>query len=86
MSADRRINAMDIHNAVEELDHAYRRVMAIIAGFDQTGDEAALASEIDNDIDRAIAKLRFYFTTLKAAGDPIHYALECEWGECPGTE
>lgn len=83
MPANKRSNAMEIHKAVEALDDSYQEVMKIIAGFEQSDEEAALAEEIGVDIDRAIAKIRFYFTTLQSAGEAVRYALECEWGECP---
>jgi hypothetical protein len=85
-SSGSRFHAMDIHRAVDDLEEAHRRITAIIESFPRTPQEEELSSEIDRDIDRAVAKLRFYFTTLESAGQALRYALECEWGECPSPE
>ncbi|MFZ7127907.1 MAG: hypothetical protein ACOWWM_17255 [Desulfobacterales bacterium] len=83
MPLESHLNAKDIQSAVEELENASRKVADLMAGFDQSSSETELVREINNDLDRALAKLRFFFTTVASAGQTIRTELECEWGECP---
>jgi len=76
------LSASEIQTAVSNLESAHQRVSALLERCPQNPDEVRLAQEIYNDVDRALAKLRFLFTTLEAAGDDLKNTLECEWGEC----
>ena len=76
------LSASEIQTAVSNLESAHQRITALLGSYPQNPDEAQLAQEIFNDVDRALAKLRFLFTTLEAAGDDLKTTLECEWGEC----
>jgi hypothetical protein len=76
-------SAERIQHALEDLESAHREVTALVAAFPQSRSEQDLAAEIYRDIDRALAKIRFLFTTLDGADPGIKSALECAWGECP---
>lgn len=84
MSEQPAVSAGEIETAIHNLETAHRRVSALLDRFEKGPDEDALAREIFNDIDRALAKLRFLFTTLETAGEQLRTDLECVWGECPG--
>ncbi len=77
------VSASEIQTAIHNLETAHRRVTELVDRFDKHPDEDALAREIFNDIDRGLAKLRFLFTTLEAAGEGLRTDLACAWGECP---
>jgi hypothetical protein len=77
------LSASEIQTVVQNLETAHARVADLVERFDRQPDEDALAREIYNDIDRALAKLRYLFTTLEAAGEKLRTDLECAWGECP---
>ena len=77
------VSASEIETAIHNLETAHRRVTDLVDRFEKKTDEDALAREIFNDIDRALAKLRFLFTTLETAGEQLRTDLECVWGECP---
>ena len=83
MSEQPAVSAGEIETAIHNLETAHRRVTALLDRFEKGPDEDALAREIFNDIDRALAKLRFLFTTLETAGERLRTDLECVWGECP---
>jgi hypothetical protein len=76
------LSASEIQTAVSDLERAHQRITALLESFPQNPDEARLAREIFNDVDRALAKLRFLFTTLEGLDVNLKDALECEWGEC----
>ena len=77
------VSASEIRTAIHNLEAAHHRVTELVDRFDKQPDENALAREIFHDIDRALAKLRFLFTTLDTAGEKLRTDLECVWGECP---
>ncbi len=77
------VSASEIQTAIHNLETAHHRVTELVDRFDKQPNEDALAREIFNDIDRALAKLRFLFTTLETAGEGLRADLECVWGECP---
>ena len=79
-------SAERIQRALEDLEKAHQEVTSLVAAFPQSNAERDLAAEIDRDIDRALAKIRFLFTTLDGADPGIKAALECAWGECPLPE
>ncbi|MDJ0721046.1 MAG: hypothetical protein QNJ04_05430 [Desulfobacterales bacterium] len=83
MSDQPAVSASEIQTAIHNLETAHRRVTELVDRFEKKSDEDALAREIFNDIDRALAKLRFLFTTLETAGEQLRTDLECVWGECP---
>ncbi len=83
MSYPPAVSASEIETAIHNLESAHRRVTELTDRFEKKPDEEALAREIFNDIDRALAKLRFLFTTLETAGEQLRTDLECVWGECP---
>ncbi len=83
MSDQPAVSASEIETAIHNLESAHRRVTELTDRFEKKTDEEALAQEIFNDIDRALAKLRFLFTTLETAGEQLRADLECVWGECP---
>ncbi len=83
MSDQSVVSASEIETAIHNLETAHRRVTDLVDRFEKKTDEDALAREIFNDIDRALAKLRFLFTTLETAGEQLRTDLECVWGECP---
>ncbi len=83
MSDQPAVSASEIETAIHNLETAHRRVTQLVDRFEKKADEDALAREIFNDIDRALAKLRFLFTTLETAGEQLRTDLECVWGECP---
>ena len=83
MSDQSAVSASEIETAIHNLETAHRRVTALVDRFEKKPDENALAGEIFNDIDRALAKLRFLFTTLETAGEQLRTDLECVWGTCP---
>jgi hypothetical protein len=83
MTDERPTSATEIQTAVQNLETAHQRVTDLVERFDKQPAEDALAREIYNDVDRALAKLRFLFTTLETAGDKLRTDLECVWGECP---
>ncbi len=83
MSDQSVVSASEIETAIHNLETAHRRVTDLVDRFEKQNDEDALAREIFNDIDRALAKLRFLFTTLETAGEQLRTDLECVWGECP---
>jgi hypothetical protein len=76
-------SADDVQWAMEALETAHQSVTRLLQAFPKTREETALAAEIFQDIDRALAKLRFLFTTLEAAETEIKASLECTWGQCP---
>lgn len=77
------LSASEIQSAVSDLENAHQRINALLGRCPQNPDETRLAREIFNDVDRALAKLRFLFTTLAAADEDLKNTLECAWGECP---
>ena len=77
------VSASEIQTAIHNLETAHHRVTELVDRFDRQFLEDALVREIFNDIDRALAKLRFLFTTLETAGESVRTDLECVWGECP---
>ena len=77
------VSASAIRTAVQNLETAHHRVTDLVDRFKKAPDEDALAREIFNDIDRALAKLRFLFTTLETADQTLRHDLECTWGKCP---
>ena len=83
MSYPPAVSASEIETAIHNLESAHRRVTELTGRFEKKPDEEALTREIFNDIDRALAKLRFLFTTLETAGEQLRTDLECVWGECP---
>ncbi len=83
MSEQPAVSASEIETAIHNLETAHHRVTELVDRFNKQPDEDALAQEIFHDIDRALAKLRFLFTTLETAGEKLRTDLECAWGECP---